>query len=267
MEALLALLGGEAAVTQSLAVGGLVAARVAPLTIFAPWLSLKTTPPIIRGALVLALTLAFAPLAMSGAATTASGLEYAVWILREAMVGTIFAVATSMPFFALDWAGRFVDTWRGASLAEVIAPNTGERTSPVGDLYMLMGIALFVTLGGHRLALAAFADGLRVAPVGTVEIAPNAEMLALGAAQLSGSALAFAAAIAGPAAAAIVVVEVALGLLARTAPQVPVFFAGMPLRAATGLGASLLAMSVIVGELPDAFRAAVRIAADWVGAL
>ena len=147
---------------------GLVAARVAPLTVLAPWLSLKRTPPVLRAALVFALTLAFTPIAMSAAEVpddSLGGATYAGWLLREVLIGALFAVATAMPLYALDWAGRLVDTWRGASLAEVIAPNTGERTSPVGDLYLLMGIALFVTLGGHRSALAAFAESLRLAPI------------------------------------------------------------------------------------------------------
>ena len=267
MEALLRLLGGEAAVTETLAVGGLVAARVGPLTVLAPWLSLRRTPAMIRAAIVLALTAALTPLALPqarAAVTELSAAGYAVAVLREALLGALFGVATALPFFALDWAGRLTDTWRGASMAEVIAPNTGERTSPLGDLYMLAGIALFLALGGHRLAFAAFADGLTTAPVGSIELAPRAEALALGAAQLTGSALAFALAIAAPAAAAIVTVEVSLGLLARSAPQVPVFFAGMPLRAATGLAAALLALSLITAQLPDAFRAAVDIGRRWL---
>ena len=267
MESLLrALLGNEAALQQVLAIGGLVAARVAPLTVFAPWLSLKTTPPVLRAALVLALTAAFTPLALgsAGGAVDLGGAAYAAAVLREAMVGTLFAVATALPFYSLDWAGRLTDTWRGASMSEVIAPNTGERTSPLGDLHMMLGIALFLVLGGHRLAFAAFAEGLSVAPVGTIELAPRAADLAWGAARLTGAALAFALAIAAPAAASIVVVEVALGLLARSAPQVPVFFAGMPLRAATGVAAALLALSLVTAQLPDVFRAAIEIARDWV---
>ncbi len=267
MEALLRLLGGEAAATEWLAVGGLVAARVGPLTVLAPWLSLKRTPPVIRGALVLALTLALTPLALPGAREAVmamGGLTYGAAVLREAMVGTLFALATALPFYALDWAGRLTDTWRGASMSEVIAPNTGERTSPLGDLHMMLGIALFLTLGGHRLALAAFAEGLRVAPVGSVDLAGRADALSLGAAQLTGSALAYALANAAPAAAAIVTVEVSLGLLARSAPQVPVFFAGMPLRAATGLAAALLAISLVSAQLPEAFRAAIDLGRRWV---
>ena len=61
----------------------------------------------------------------------------------------------------------------------------------------------------------------------------------MGSLRLVADALAFATALTAPAAVAIVVVEVALGLVARATPQIPVFFARMPLRAAVGLGAVL----------------------------
>ncbi len=264
MERLLAWFLEETGIT--LGAAGLVAARVAPLTVFAPWLSLKRTPPVIRAALVLALTTALTPIALQSAgAVDPSGWAYGGWLLREALLGTLFAVATAMPLYALDWAGRLVDTWRGASLAEVIAPNTGERTSPVGDLYLLMGIALFVSLGGHRVAIAAFAEGLSSAPLANAgALSIDFASLALASAELTASALTFAVAIAAPAAAAIVIVEVALGLLARSAPQIPVFFAGMPIRAAVGLGAMLFGLSLVMAQLPDAFRAAIDIAQQWL---
>lgn len=268
MEELLQRLGVEDGVV---AVGALVAARVAPLTILAPWLTLRRTPPIVRSALVLALTVALTPLASASAASAAIAdadpLTLGAWILREALVGTLFAVATALPLHALDWSGRLVDTWRGASLAEVIAPPTGERTSPVGDLYLMMGVVLFLLVGGHRVAFAAFADGLSVAPVGRVDLAGGAEALTLGVLRLSASALAFAVSVAAPVAVAIVVVEISLGLIARSAPQVPVFFAGMPLRAATGLGAALAALSVVAGQLPEVYAGAIAIAREWLAAV
>ncbi|MCB9636641.1 MAG: flagellar biosynthetic protein FliR, partial [Sandaracinus sp.] len=92
----------------------------------------------------------------------------------------------------------------------------------------------------------------------------SAPELALGAARLTGSALAFAVAIAAPAGVAIVLVETALGLVARSAPQIPVFFAGMPLRATVGLAAALLGLAVLLGELPGAFEDALAIAAQWM---
>ncbi len=257
-----------AALDRWLVLGLLVAARVAPLTVLAPWLTMRQSPPFLRGALILGLTVALAPLAAEAASVdallTADALTLVVWGLREALIGVLFALATSVPFFALDWSGRLVDNWRGASMAEVIAPPTGERTSPLGDLHLLVGVALFLSLGGHRLAFAAFAEGLVVAPPGAAQIAGSATEIALGVAQLTGAALAFAVAIAAPAAVSLVLVEVSLGLVARSAPQIPVFFAGMPLRAVVGLIAVLLGLSVALGELPAAFEGSLGVAADWL---
>jgi len=244
-----------------IALGTLVAARVGPLTILLPWLALRSAPALLRAALVLALTLAVAPMTAAAIETLpTSGLALGLLALREALIGTIFALSAALPFFALDWSGQLVDTWRGASLAEVIAPPTGERTSPVGDLLLLGGIALFLALGGHRFALMAFAEGLVAVPVGSLTLGDDVLGAVLETMHLAGAALAFAAAIAAPAAVAIVLVEVGLGLIARSAPQVPVFFAGMPLRAATGLFAVLLAAALVVDELPAVFEGATRAA-------
>lgn len=263
MDVLLALLGGETVVARHLAVGALVGARVVPLVLFAPFLAMRAAPTLLRTAAALALTVALEPIAAAAAPPLPGVLGLAALAVREALVGTVFAVAASLPLHALDWFGRLVDTWRGAGQGEVSTPS-GERTSPLGALMLLLGVAIFVSIGGHRLALASFADGLASSPVGAATSAATLRAVALGSLRLVADALAFATALAAPAAVAIVVVEVALGLVARATPQIPVFFAGMPLRAAVGLGAVLLALSLVVERLPAAFRAAVGAAGQLV---
>ncbi len=262
MEALVRWLLEDPRIGHTLAVGFLVAARLAPLTILAPWMTLRDAPMTTRGAVMLALTVALAPLAAASAPPEVAGGAWAVGALalREVLLGTVFALASALPLYALDWGGRLVDIWRGASMAEVIAPPTGERTSPLGDVYLLGGVALFAAIGGHRLAFAAFAQGLAAAPVGVLPDASTVASVAGGAGRLLASALAFAAAVAAPAAAAIVAVEVSLGLVARAAPQIPVFFAGMPLRGAVGIAALLLSVSLLFAHLPADFADALATA-------
>lgn len=267
MEHLLDLLGGEATFVRWVSVGLLVAARVLPLATIAPWLALRSTPTLLRTAVALAITVALTPLAEPFAPTLPAGFGLAALALREAIVGGVFGVAASLPLFALDWSGQLVDTWRGATMAEILAPPTGERSSALGTLQLMLGVAIFVTLGGHRIALVAFGDALRTVPVGRIAAAPGAFGLALGAARLVADALAFALSLAAPAGVAIVVNELALGLVARTSPQVPVFFAGMPLRAALGIAAVLLALSLLVATLPDAFRTALAQASHLLSTL
>lgn len=256
-------LGGDAAIEHKLSVGVLVGARIAPLAWLAPWLAMRATPAVVRGALTLALTVALGPLALATAPERVpSGVVLLALAAREIVLGTVFAVACAVPLYALDWAGRLVDTWRGAS------PLGGrEQTAPLGTLYVLLGVALFAGLGGYRLAFGAFAQGLLAAPVGDPALGGSVAAVALGVGRLVASALGFAVALAAPAGVAIVVVETALGLLGRAAPQMPVFFAGMPLRAAVGLGAALLALSAVAGELPEAFRHAIDVASALIRAL
>ncbi len=263
MLALLALLGGEQVVLRHLSVGVLVAARVLPLLLFAPFFAMRAAPTLLRTAVALALTVALEPIAAAAAPPLPGVLGLAALTVREALIGTVFAVTASLPLHALDWLGRLVDSWRGAGQGEVSMPS-GDRSSPLGALMLLLGVAIFVSMGGHRLALASFADGLGSSPVGAAATTATVQSVALGSLRLVADALAFAAALAAPAAVAIVVVEVALGLVARATPQIPVFFAGMPLRAAVGLGAVLLALSLVVERLPGAFRVAIGAAGDLV---
>jgi type III secretion protein T len=259
------LLGGPD-LARWLGVGVLLAARVLPLVLLAPFLATRAAPTLLRAGVGLALVVALAPLAEAAAPPLPVGGAIALLALREALVGATFAVAAAVPLYALDWAGRLVDGWRGASQGEVQAPG-GERTTPLGALYLTLGVALFVSTGGLRLALAAFADGLRASPLGAAAPALGAggvSLVALGVARLVADALAFALAVAAPAGVAVVIVDVGLGLLGRASPQIPTHFAGMPLRAAAGLGAALLALSLVVDRLPGAFAAAVAAAARLV---
>jgi len=64
---------------------------------------------------------------------------------------------------------------------------------------------------------------------------------------------------AAPALLALVVSDVALGLVARSAPQIPVHFAGMPLRSAVGIAALLLSLALLVPHLGELFAWSARL--------
>jgi flagellar biosynthetic protein FliR len=72
------------------------------------------------------------------------------------------------------------------------------------------------------------------------------------------AALSLTVAVAAPAALGLVLMELTLGLLGRTAQQIPLHFAGMPLRAALGLVGLLLTLGVLVPHLPELFASGIR---------
>lgn len=260
MERLYALLTLDAAPSRALAVGLLLAIRLAPLTILAPALAVRGVPALVRTVVLLALVLGLLPTALSVTPELPTDtLSLAMLGLREVVIGALFAVIVSVPFYAVEHAGRVVDQLRGAGQAEITLPSS-ERTSLLGGALSLFALALFAAAGGHRVLVLALAEGLRQSPPG-LETAAHDWHESLGeAAHLVTLVLPLGLSIAASAVLALVAADVGLGVVARTAPQLPVYFAGMPLRAWLGVAAVLLALAWITPELLRAFSEFLAIA-------
>ena len=240
---------GEAELARGVPVALLVALRLAPLSIFAPWIALRGSPPLLRAALLFVLTATLLPHALGAAPPLPEDLfSLAAIGLREVALGTMLAIACALPLHALHESGRLVDGLRGAQ-GEASGPS-GERTSPLGALQLLLGTSLFLAVGGHRLVLAAMAEGFHTLPPGSGTVGASA-FLEVGRALTH--TLTLAVSFAAPALLALVVSDVALGLVARSAPQIPVHFAGMPLRSAVGIAALLLSLALLVPHLSELF--------------
>ncbi len=237
--------------TPELVLGyALVLARTVPLAFLAPWLGMRGTLGAARltAAAVLALALT-GPALVHAAPLPGDPLSLAGLTLREALIGAAFAVAVSVPVFALAWTGDLLDRFHTARDA---------RPGPLGTLYLGAGVALFVLVGGHRLALRAYADGFATLPLG----APPAEGLALGVAQTVGVAFALTLAFAAPAALAFVLLEVGLGLAARASPAVREAGQALSLRAGLALAAALGTLAVLAPRLPAVFEESIRVARE-----
>lgn len=250
-----ALFGVEA--SRALPVFALVAARTLPLAWLAPWLGWRGTAGAARVAIAVTLALALTPLALKSAPPLPDGwLPLALMGVREALIGASFAIAASVPLWALSWAGGLVDRWRGA--------RSSDDAGPLETLHLGASVVLFVVLGGHRLALLAFADGLADAPVGAGASASDLSAFALGAGRIVTATLELAVAFAAPAAIAFVVLEIALGLASRAAPELRVFLDAMPLRAGLGIAVALLGLAAVLPRLPPLFASSIEAARELV---
>jgi type III secretory pathway component EscT len=253
MAELLRTLLSDPAHGRTLAIAALVAARLAPLTLIAPWIALRQSPAVLRAALLFGLTAALVPIAEPHVAALPEGpIPMGIATLRELVFGAMLAIAASLPLLAFEQSGRLVDVLRGAQ-GELSGPS-GERSSPMGLLSLLLGTTLFLVLGGHRLVIGALAHGIEAVPPGSG--AGSAGSL-YEVARLLVLSLELAVALAAPALVALFATDVALGLVARSATNIPMHFAGMPLRAAVGLFAVLLSLSLLVPRLAQLFGEAI----------
>jgi len=251
--------------TQPLAFGsfGLLALRLVPLSLLAPWFTWVDTPWLIRLAIVVAVSVGCWPLAYSAAAVMPE--TPGAWLtcaLHELTIGTLFALSTSIPLHALQWTGRLVDQWRGASFTGALSA-TDSDPSPLGQLLLITGVGLFIAVGGHRMAISIFADSLQRTPP-LVSSTTSWPLLALGSARLVADGLKLAAILSAPFIAVLLMLEMALAVVDRVGPHFPVSAVSVPLRAALALLVLAALLGVLTLELPEIFGAALQSAKTWL---
>jgi flagellar biosynthesis protein FliR len=249
------------------------AARLTPVIWMVSPLGGPRLPAMVRVGFALLLAAIAAPLLAStgeGAALAGAPAARLVLLLaREIVVGFCLGLVASAVFRAAEIAGRLADTLRGANIAEVLVPTTDERSSPLGALYLLVATVVFLQLGGVTRLLEALLTSYQAVPVGGglgVAASRNAAFLVAAA---SAKLIASGVALAAPVIVAVWLTDVALGLIARAAPQIPVYFLGLPLKGLLAVGIVLLGMAALqaalVGEIGGWLRLLGRVIVTFAG--
>lgn len=224
--------------------------RVAPLALVAPWVLVPRSPWLVRALVAVGLAIGLSP-----GATAVVDWNLVLLAGREVLVGLAFAVATSASLYAARWGGALTDLWRGS-------PWVTPDRAPTAELYTLFSVALLVGSGAHHAAIAAFADGFVAVPL-ELRALDTAALLE-GSLRLVGDVLAFAAAIAAPAAAAVFFVDASIAVIARATPSASFLFASLPLRAVVGIAAVLLVAGLLADEVARAFDDSIALAGRWI---
>jgi flagellar biosynthetic protein FliR len=232
------------------------AARLTPVVWMVAPLGGPRLPAPVRVGFALLLAAIASPLLMgAGAAALAdvSGLGLALHMAREVVVGFCLALVASAVFRAAEIAGRLADTLRGANIAEVLVPTADERSSPLGVLYLMVATLVFLQIGGVPRLLEALLTSYQAIPLGGGLGAAASRNTAFVVAAASAKLIASGVALAAPVVVAVWLTDLALGLIARAAPQIPVYFLGLPLKGLLAIGIVLVGLgalqAALVGEV------------------
>jgi len=226
-------------------------ARLLPVILLVPVAGGRQVPLTARLSLVIVLAGALAP-AVLPAAPAPAGYRLVALLLRELGVGAVLALAAESVLVMLQMAGQLLDDSRGATQLRLPAAFTGDQGSALARLYLLLAMLVFFTAGGPETFLRALLHSYRAVPLaGSVPVDTLARVGHLALACLA-TAYRGACQVALPAVAALLLADCLLGFVNRTAPQIPVFFVGMPLKALLGVAAAALSLRGGV----DAFLAA-----------
>jgi flagellar biosynthesis protein FliR len=235
----------------------LVLGRVSPLFLLAPLFSSKLLPARARGIVAVALAIGIAPVVAAQTVLPADVWEMAGLMLKEMLVGLAFAFALGALFAALQVAGSLLDTLIGFSFGALVDPMTGTTGGALNQLYALVGVIVFVVIDGDAWVIQGLAR--------TYEAVPLAEAPAIGSlvegAQVAFSGI-FGAAIqvGAPVLLAVVLTDVAFGLVSRVVPQLNVFAVGFPAKVIVGLVLVGASLPFVAGWLGDELQRSVAAA-------
>jgi flagellar biosynthetic protein FliR len=225
----------------------LVLARVSPLFILSPLFSSAMIPGRARAVIAVALTVGILPVVKHGDIPL-DEFAFGGLIIKEVVVGLAFAYALGAMFAALQAAGTLLDTLIGFSFGALVDPVTGNQSSVLAQMYSLVGVAIFIAIGGDGWVVKGLARTYGAVPLLD---APNIGSM-VGGAQIAFSGIFVSAFMIGaPVIIALIITDAAFGVVSRVVPQLNIFAVGFPAKMIVGLtliGASLPFVSNFVGD-------------------
>jgi flagellar biosynthetic protein FliR len=226
----------------------LVLARVTPLFFLAPVFSSSMIPPQVRGVIAVAISIGLAPLALHGQHVPADALRLAGLVLEGLLVGFAFAFALAALLAAVQSAGVFADVAAGFSFGGMIDPIDGNQSAVLAQLYSLLGTMIFLVIGGDAWVLRGLGRTFELVPL---TAAPRLPSLIGGAESAFATIFTAALEIAAPVLIALLIADVAFGVVSRVVPQLSVFAVGFPAKVVVALLIVSASLPVLAGWLSN----------------
>jgi flagellar biosynthetic protein FliR len=159
-------------------------------------------------------------------------LALVVMGLKEVVVGLVIGFATGIIFAGVRGAGELVGFELGFSIATVFDPENGQNNPIVGEFFYLATALVFLALNGHHYALQAIVLSYEAVPVNGLAITGVAADRIVA---LTGTVLLVSVKLASPVIVAGFLVNLAMAVLTRVAPQMNVFVLSFPVKIAVVL--------------------------------
>jgi flagellar biosynthetic protein FliR len=235
----------------------LVLARISPLFVLAPLFSSKMLPARARGIVAVGLALGIAPIATN--AGHGQHIPMEIWalgglVLKEMLVGLGFAFALAALFAAVQVAGSILDTLIGFSFGALVDPITGTNGGVLNQAYGLIGVMIFVVINGDAWVIQGLARSYDAVPLAD---APQLGSLVQGAQVAFSGIFGAAIQICAPVLLAVLLTDVAFGLVSRVMPQLNVFAVGFPAKVIVGLVLVGASLPFVAGWLGDELQSSV----------
>ncbi len=206
----------------------LIMARVGGIFLIGPIFSNKAIPRQAKAFMTVVVTLVlFTGLQVNTPAIPAKLGPFTLYLVGEVIVGLAIGLVAQLVFAAVQIAGQVIDMQMGFGIVNVVDPIYGTQAPLIGSFNNVLALFLFLVVNGHHYVIAALYQSYDTIPIFGISGGREATQLMI---NLFGNMLVTGLKLAIPVVGAIFVADMAIGIIARTMPQMQVFFVGIPLK-------------------------------------
>ncbi|MBP2654939.1 MAG: fliR: flagellar biosynthetic protein FliR [Firmicutes bacterium] len=230
----------------------LIFARISGIFTSAPVFGSRNIPVYIKAGLSLILSFTLLPLVSSTDIIIPESLfPYVLLVVGEFLVGLIFGYVSSFIMYAVQMGGHIMDLQIGYGIINVFDPQQGQQIPLLGNFQYILALLVLLLTNGHHVLISALFSSFRVIPVTGAVFQPELAQFMV---DLFVGTFSVAFKISVPILAALVLTDSALGILARTMPQMNIFVVGVPGKIAVGTFALFISLPFYVGFLGVGFN-------------
>jgi flagellar biosynthetic protein FliR len=184
--------------------------------------------------------------------------------VQQLAIGLAMGFVLRIALTAAETAGQLAGLQMGLGFAVFFDPQSSAQTAVVGQFVGLFAILVFLSTNGHAMVLAVLAESFSVLPIARAPLDPAGWRLV---AEWGGAIFSAGLLISLPVIAALLVANLAVGIMTRAAPQLNIFAVGFPVTLVTGFVALYLAAPFIGPALASLFEEAMMTIGRMVQAL
>ena len=230
----------------------------------APVFGNNAVPRRIKLMVGLAVTLGLMPVVPSVPQAALDSWSGLLLIVQQTLIGIAMGLVLRVVFAALDLMGEIISLQMGLSFATFFDPIAGGQTAVVGEFLTLLATLVLLSLNGHLLMLDALARSFEWLPV-TATLPHKGGWMVL--VRFGASIFASGLLMALPVVTALLITNIALGVLTRAAPQLNLFAIGFPITLTVGFGVLLLTLGHLAPLLQHFYDVGFATLADLLRAL
>lgn len=172
-----------------------------------------------------------------------------IWLaLREAFIGLSFGFLARIFFYAINIAGEIVGASMGIANAQLFNPALGARVTSMEQFHLALATLFFLAINGHHILLSGIVESFNLVPLAGESIAFTGfkkmgflvqEIMVIGFK------------LAAPVMVSILFLNIAMGVIGRTVPQINVLITSLPINILVGFVVLIVSVPLFLWKMHD----------------